>query len=71
VGGMINSTLLDQIVTPALFYKFGCKVYKHRFEKEEATAESALADRFGLPSGPSEGNALPYESDGKERRATG
>jgi Cu/Ag efflux pump CusA len=26
IGGLISSTLLDQLVTPALFYKFGRKV---------------------------------------------
>ena len=29
IGGLISSTLLDQIVTPALFFKFGRKVYEH------------------------------------------
>ncbi|MBL7044741.1 MAG: efflux RND transporter permease subunit [Pirellulaceae bacterium] len=28
IGGLLSSTLLDQIVTPALFFKFGKKVYQ-------------------------------------------
>lgn len=32
IGGLVSSTLLDQIVTPALFYKFGRKVYEHEDE---------------------------------------
>ena len=28
IGGLVSSTLLDQIVTPALFFKFGHKVYQ-------------------------------------------
>jgi CzcA family heavy metal efflux pump len=35
IGGLVSSTLLDQIVTPALFYKFGRKVYEHEPEAEE------------------------------------
>jgi len=43
MGGLISSTLLDQLVTPALFYKFGRKVYEHRFDtKHGATAEAHL-----------------------------
>jgi CzcA family heavy metal efflux pump len=36
IGGLLCSTLLDQIVTPALFYKFGRKVYEKVGEEEDA-----------------------------------
>src|SRR5439155_25652119 len=32
IGGLVASTLLDQVVTPALFFAFGRKVYEHRFD---------------------------------------
>ncbi|HUY35713.1 MAG TPA: efflux RND transporter permease subunit [Pirellulales bacterium] len=50
IGGLISSTLLDQIVTPALFYKFGRKVYEHGLAQETidpaapASAGNALRD---------------------------
>ena len=51
-GGMLTSTLLDQIVTPALFYKFGRKVYERRFDrpvKMSATDSHRLAEEFDEP----------------------
>jgi len=44
-GGMISSTLLDQVVTPALFYAFGRKVYERQAElSPEAETTRRLAD---------------------------
>jgi Cu/Ag efflux pump CusA len=35
IGGLLSSTLLDQIVTPALFFKFGHNVYERGGEEQE------------------------------------
>jgi Cu/Ag efflux pump CusA len=35
IGGLLSSTLLDQIVTPALFFKFGHNVYERVGEEQE------------------------------------
>jgi hypothetical protein len=43
LGGILTSTLLDQIVTPAVFYKFG-----------RPSAERIIAEREGNASGRSE-----------------
>lgn len=41
IGGLLSSTLLDQIVTPAVFFKFGRKVSEERFM---STADSKGSD---------------------------
>lgn len=57
LGGILTSTLLDQIVTPAIFYKFG----KH-------SAERVIAERDGVggetewdnPDGSTPNTAVPF-----------
>lgn len=55
IGGLISSTLLDQIVTPALFFKFGRKVYEGRFDAEQVGVEEPevlrIAEQFDTPTG--------------------
>ena len=56
LGGILTSTLLDQVVTPAVFYKFG-----------RPSAERIIAEREGNASGRSEwGEAesvMPKDAD--------
>jgi CzcA family heavy metal efflux pump len=51
LGGILTSTLLDQIVTPAVFYKFG-----------RPSAERIIAEREGLAEGRSEWGAPETEN---------
>jgi CzcA family heavy metal efflux pump len=44
IGGLISSTLLDQLVTPALFFKFGRRAYRGRVE--DAAQEVSEDDLF-------------------------
>ena len=44
-GGMLSSTLLDQLVTPALFFKFGKHVYQHGAHEDGRDALASDYDR--------------------------
>ena len=47
IGGLLSSTLLDQIVTPALFYKFGHRAYQ-RTGEEEPAQEAGVSSHLQL-----------------------
>jgi Cu/Ag efflux pump CusA len=55
IGGLLSSTLLDQIVTPALFWKFGGKVSAEQVARErtrgaDLSAQQRLAAQFEEPA---------------------
>ena len=43
-GGMLTSTLLDQLVTPALFFRFGHNVYR----RTPAHTSTAIVEPIGV-----------------------
>ena len=51
-GGMLTSTILDQVVTPALFFKFGRKVYEHKQPDPNSIEPSSLSMPVGIPTPP-------------------
>ena len=42
IGGLLDSTLMDQIVTPAVFFLFGRNVYRHKFDSGHELAQTEL-----------------------------
>ena len=51
-GGMLTSTILDQVVTPALFFKFGRKVYEHKQRDSNSIEPSLTSIPVGIPMPP-------------------
>ena len=67
LGGILTSTLLDQIVTPAVFYKFGRHAAERIIREREARKEGhgdewgeAAAGSLQEPDVPPFGNQLPH-----------
>ncbi len=68
LGGILTSTLLDQLVTPAVFYKFGRPVAE-RIRREQAAARSGIkTDEFGDEL-PPDGDAPPFAAPRPEPAA--
>ena len=52
IGGLLDSTLMDQIVTPVVFYHFGRKVYQPDAEKAKEPLDAPWEDAWvSHPSG--------------------
>ena len=66
IGGLVTSTLLDQVVTPAVFLLFGRKVYRPAAEPAAARWDDAwLVERVtNPPPVPAEANGHPAPAKG-------
>ncbi len=52
IGGLLDSTIMDQIVTPVVFYHFGRKVYQPEAEKAKGAMDAPWDDAWLLhPNG--------------------
>ena len=60
-GGILTSTLLDQIVTPAVFFKFGRHAAEKIFKARDAKKEG-LEDEWGEAEKQVEEDATPFTS---------
>jgi Cu/Ag efflux pump CusA len=70
IGGLVASTLLDQLVTPALFFTFGRKLYERGLPPDDDyAAADRLAASFGAPM--VEHKGLPPEAVAAGANGTG
>ncbi|MGI9107179.1 MAG: efflux RND transporter permease subunit [Pyrinomonadaceae bacterium] len=60
LGGILTSTLLDQLVTPALFYKFGKPIADRIIREREAHKKPGQGDEFGQDRTP-EKDVPPFD----------
>ena len=51
-GGTLTWTVLDQVVTPALFFKFGRKVYEHKQRDSNSIEPSSPSIPISMPTPP-------------------
>ena len=70
IGGLISSTLVGQVVTPAIFYKFSRNLYARIGEEEEETGEEheAPADLLALARRVEAKRPVPRDEPAKPRR---
>ena len=62
LGGILTSTLLDQIVTPAVFYKFGKPIAERIIREREARRSGARIGEFE-DDAPEEQDAPPFSPE--------
>ncbi len=64
LGGILTSTLLDQLVTPAVFYKFGKPIADRIIAEREG--KSLGESEWGKPQEPQDEGAPPFAPDTKK-----
>lgn len=71
IGGILTSTLLDQIVTPAVFYKFGKPIASRIIREREAARAGKKVGEFGEESETERDKDVPPFSEKMPQPVTG